>query len=152
MKLRLFTKADIHDLWEWRNDEGTRLNSRETAPVELTTHEQWCARSLVNPDRTIFIAETGREKIGMIRFDRISGAPAFRISIIVAPGRRGGGHGRAMLEAGCKALLAQSGAAQIEAEIRSSTVASRRVFEACGFRFDETRADGAFLTYVRQNN
>lgn len=150
MKLRRFSDQDIYDLWVWRNDEATRQNSRETALLDLATHQQWCARSLVNRARTILIAEAGDDKLGMIRFDRLNDTPCFLVSLIVAAERRGSGIGRKILTAGCATLLAQSGKARIEAEIRNANVASRRIFEACGFDQDTNRTDGDFLTYVRQ--
>ena len=149
ISLRRFTQDDVRDLWLWRNEEETRRNSRDTAPVAFETHDQWCARSLTNPDRFILIAEREAAKAGMIRFDRLDARDVFRVSIIVAPGQRGAGMGRAILSAGCDALLALAGPARLEAEIREENIASRRVFESCGFGKDDSRSDAAFGLFTR---
>jgi RimJ/RimL family protein N-acetyltransferase len=149
LELRNFTRDDARDLWLWRNEEATRANSRDTAPVAWETHEQWCARSLTNPDRVIFIARIDGAKAGMVRFDRLGASRDYLVSIIVAPEQRGGGVGRALLSAGCEALLASRSPARLEAEIRNGNMASRRIFEACGFRKIETSGNDAFSAYER---
>ena len=65
------------------------------------------------------------------------------VSITVAPERRGTGIGRAMLQAAC----AQMAEADIEAAIRPDNLASRKLFESCGFTPIES-AEPGFLRYT----
>jgi RimJ/RimL family protein N-acetyltransferase len=140
------TSADGRELFDWRNDPGTRRASKHSAPIAWETHAAWFAVALASPDRTIYIGHSESKKIGCIRFDRIrDSGEKFLVSIVIAPQERGRGFGLALLRSGI-AILPTAG---LEAEIAIGNLASQRIFEACGFEriFDES--DDQFLRYRR---
>lgn len=139
------TGADSRDVFDWRNDPGSRQVSKQSALIDWETHAAWFAAALASPDRNIFIGYCGSEKIGSIRFDRIRNSEQnFLVSIVVAPPRRGRGFGLALLRAGIAVLPDGS---TLEAEIGTGNLASQRIFQACGFERILDKCDGEFLRY-----
>ena len=49
------TKSDAKDIWEWRNDEQTKQMSISAGTVSWETHSSWYERSLVNPNRYLYL-------------------------------------------------------------------------------------------------
>jgi RimJ/RimL family protein N-acetyltransferase len=140
------TNADILDLFEWRNEPSTRSVSKNKDPIDWDTHAAWFAAVLASPERTIHMGFCESRKIGWIRFDRMRSAEGrFLVSILVAPGERGRGMGKALLHAGI-AMLPNS---ELEAEIAIDNHASQRIFEACGFERVPDESGSEFLTYRR---
>lgn len=105
--------------------------SRSTDPVTRDAHERWYAAALADPNRIVMIGQNDGRDIGVVRFD-VSGDHA-EISLNLAPEARGHGLSVPLLKAAIDAFLSQTSAA-IVAELRSDNTASRRAFEAAGFR------------------
>ena len=144
--LALATPADSSDLFAWRNDIATRQASKNAEPISWDSHVRWFAAALASPDRKIYLGRIGSQRIGSIRFDRIDPVEeVFLVSISVAPAERGRGLGLALLRAG---ILAE-GRATLEAEIATSNLASRRIFESCGFKPTDEINEPKFLKYRR---
>lgn len=140
------TAADRDDLFAWRNDPVTQRASKSSAPIEPETHAAWFAAALASPDLVIYIGYSGANKIGSIRFDRVGEAgDNYLVSIMIAPEQRGRGFGKALLRAGIDMMPG----APLNAEIASDNLASRRIFEACGFARLPQDAAGGFLQYYR---
>lgn len=112
---------------EWKNDPASLAASKNPAPVKVTDHLAWFARSIDNPDRDIFIATEGDRRIGMVRFDKLS--DAWLVSINLDPSERGKGDGDKVLTK----AMAQVWGRRLRAEIKVDNPASIRVFERCGF-------------------
>lgn len=142
--LRLAERRDSSHLLDWRNDPVTRANSRSTGPIARESHEAWLDRALVDPNRRIWIAESGDAKLGTVSAVR-EPSGGVEISITVAPERRGRGVGAAMLAAGVAETRRVWPAAEIRAVVRTGNEASRRLFEGCGFL--RAGEDGGYLTY-----
>lgn len=141
------TRADSKDLFEWRNEPGTRHASKNSAPIDWETHAAWFAAAIVSPERTIYIGYCESKKIGCIRFDRIlPPREGFLVSIVVAPAARGRGVGKALLRAGIATLPNT----RLEAEIAVGNRASQRIFEDCGFEQILNKNNNEFLRYHRQ--
>ena len=140
------TAVDRDDLFAWRNDPLTQRVSKNSVPIKWETHVAWFAAALASPDRTIYIGYSGTSKIGSIRFDRTGDAQhQFLVSIMIAPEQRGRGFGGALLRAGIGTLPD----ALLKAEIAADNIASRRIFEACGFERIPDDGDSALLQYYR---
>lgn len=149
IEIRPVRATDSEALWLWRNDPATRAASRSRAAVAWPDHAAWFERMLSSEDGHLFLAECGGRAIGMVRFDRLTGAePAYEVSINLSPDARGGGTGRAVLAAGCRYWLQENGPVRLEAAVHLDNAASRRIFEALGFAFSRTGGDG-FGLYVR---
>jgi len=91
IKINYATEKDSKELWEWRNDIVTRQNSINEEEVSWGAHSKWFSNSLVNSDRTIFIASNKRknEKFGMVRFDVSESKSTAEVSINLNPLWRG---------------------------------------------------------------
>jgi RimJ/RimL family protein N-acetyltransferase len=139
------TPADRDDLFAWRNDPGTRHASKNTAAVGWETHVEWFASTLASPDRTVYIGYSESNKIGSVRFDRIGRGDTFLVSIVIAPAQRGCGFGKGLLGSAIVSLPN----ATLKAEIAKENIASRRIFEACGFLQVPADTNSEFLHYRR---
>ena len=69
---------------------------------------------------------------------------SFRVSITVGSDHRGKGLGYEMLDRACHVM----GDSILTAEIKSSNMASRRIFEKCGF--EEDSHSSVAITYRRE--
>jgi L-amino acid N-acyltransferase YncA len=146
VSIRPATAHDQDDLFVWRNDLTTRSNSRNTDPVAWDTHVAWFADALMSPNRKIYIGYRGIEKIGAVRFEKSEGAyDVFLVSIMISPAQRGRGFGKALLSAGIETLPF----ACLSAEIARDNLASRRIFEACGFQLLTPDINEDLLQYRR---
>lgn len=134
VRVRRATEKDAVALLEWRNDPVTRAMSLNRDPVPLAQHLAWYRAALADPRRIILVAEEGGVPVGMCRFDVDEDAGA-EVSINLAPEQRGRGRGRAVLDAGLRALAAaRPDVRSVIAVIRPENVASVRLFTAAGFR------------------
>lgn len=118
---------DAADLLRWRNNEQSRLQSRNVAEVDLEDHLRWLAHVLGDPDRRLLIAECNGRKVGSVRLD--SGPTGEEWSWSLAPEIRGRGLGRLMLAAATEASRQRP----CLAWIRRDNIASERIAAATGF-------------------
>ena len=132
-ELRPADPSDAEDLLAWRNDPETRANSHRTGPVDPATHEVWLAQALADPNRRLWIAEAAAVKVGTVSVVRLDDG-RIEFSITVAPRWRGRGLGSAMLQAGIAEAQRLWPGAPLLASIRTTNLASCRLFERCGFR------------------
>jgi UDP-2,4-diacetamido-2,4,6-trideoxy-beta-L-altropyranose hydrolase len=148
--LRPIDSQDIRDLFAWRNDPETLRNSKTTEPVAWADHERWFAASIGRGDRVMYMALSGDEKAGTVRFDRLMpGNGAWLASITMNPAFRGRGLGASLLAEACSALARHYDVSSIDAEIRLSNLASQRVFQANGFSFVGNLALEGFQLFRR---
>ena len=151
VNIRPAALADAETLWLWRNDPAARAASQKSDPVPWQDHIRWLELVLTSEHRHLFIAECGAADLGVVRFDCINEkGPTYEVSINLQPQARGGGNGRAVLAAGCAHFLRQIGSARLEAVIHEKNPASRRIFEALGFRYSGPMAESSFQRYVQQ--
>jgi pseudaminic acid synthase len=137
--LRPALQADAALLRAWRNDPQTRAMSIHEGEVGAAEHEAWLARSLASSERWLFIAERDGRPVGTVRLDA-DGPASVEVSLTVAPAERGNGYALALLRA-AEDEARRLGAVRITAVLRPDNVASRRAFEAAGYRgFVEHRA------------
>ena len=52
MKIRDITQKDSKDLFEWRNDFGSRKMSFENKKITLEEHEKWFKKSIISSNKT----------------------------------------------------------------------------------------------------
>ena len=150
LSLRAATMDDARPLLEWRNDEKVRLVSLNPAPIGWSDHLAWLANKLCDPDHFHWIGESGGEACASARFDVAQGEA--RVSIVVAPGRRGEGLGARLLEESENRLLAARGDVTLfVAEILPDNVVSRRLFSQNGYQLGRERGPGPlrFVKFAR---
>ena len=70
IRMRLVNQSDCMDLFRWRNDPDTRKNSvlgADAVPIE--DHKKWFASKLKNPSSRLYIGVSGKNKVGLMRFE-----------------------------------------------------------------------------------
>ena len=151
LALRRAVSADAEILWEWSNDPTTRAQSFQSAPIPLDSHVRWFEARLGDPACHFWVAEAcGRVPVGCIRFDADQDAAV--VSLNLAPGYRGRGIGRQLLQLACRQFFRTSSAAAIRALIKSGNTASIRTFLSCGFHItsETTMPDAPVLEMIRR--
>jgi len=141
--------ADAELLRQWRNDPETRRRSFTTAEISAAEHRAWLQARLASERAAIWIFSDDGGPVGQVRVD-VDGGVA-EVSIIVAPGRRGRGHGKAMLAAAMPWLRRDFGPGlRPRALVLDDHEASLRTFKACGFRVvgPAARGDGQRATML----
>jgi UDP-2,4-diacetamido-2,4,6-trideoxy-beta-L-altropyranose hydrolase len=132
MTLRPAALSDARSLYNWRNDETVRRLSLNNAAIVWDDHVAWLTTKLREPDHFHWIVERSGAPCGAVRFDVADGAA--RVSIVIAPERRGAGLGALVLAEGEKRLLAaRSDVKRFVADIRPENRASQRLFAAAGY-------------------
>ena len=129
------TEDDARQVMAWRNDPVTRAASfhREEKLWESFWPEYRERFFPADAPGPVF-AKSGDERVGFLSFARAEAAsPAVEISINLAPERRGQGLGVAALRA-AEVWLRAAAVDAIYAEVRAENAASRRTFEAAGYR------------------
>jgi len=136
--VRAAVEGDCARVLKWRNHEPVRLASRDTAPIDIVSHNRWFASVLADPGRLLLIGEAQGEPVGAVRYD-IDGAAA-RVSIFMAPGRAGQGLGADLLAAAAARLRSTRPAVlRVVAEVMGGNESSRRLFSSAGFSLRESR-------------
>jgi RimJ/RimL family protein N-acetyltransferase len=134
-------KAALEDrdrVYSWANDPDTRAMSFNTQTIAYADHIQWFTRMLANDPPTIFVAKFNKEACAFVRLDPDEEKGSAQIGINLAPGKRGLGLGKQVLEAASD-LAAALGYQFIVALIRPDNLASIRSFERAGYRRDGQR-------------
>jgi RimJ/RimL family protein N-acetyltransferase len=80
---------DSVDIWNWRNDFSTKVNSLNQTPINWESHQKWLREVLTNKKDFIYIGLLLEEKIGMCRFKHIDGEDTLEVSINLNPQFRG---------------------------------------------------------------
>lgn len=123
---------DAHLLWEWANDAETRRNAFSKAPIAYDTHVAWLQGRLASEATRLLIFADAIGPVGQVRFDVAHDVA--EVSIVVAPARRGAGHGRAILTEALGALRAEHGSrVRPRARVLAHNGRSLAMFRACGF-------------------
>lgn len=129
----IFRKAKLEDslrILEWRNDIETRANSLQQNEIKPEEHQEWFRRSLVNPNRLIYMVEDDAAVVGVIRTDTVEGER--ELSWIISPDHRGRGYGKKMLS-----QFVATHPYQYFARIRKQNEASLKMAFAAGFLIDQ---------------
>lgn len=146
MRMRPANDMDSNLLFAWRNDPVTQAASRSTAPISREDHDRWMKFNVQQgyPQHLVVMAETDAGSVGVIRFDATHDTMAFDVSLTIAPRARRTGVAVAVLAQ----AISYMDEFRLNAEIRRENIASRRVFESCGF--EEIGREGGFLNFRRE--
>lgn len=126
------------DVFAWRNDPTARANSIDQSVVPLEAHLKWFKDILTKDTVQMFIARDPIQgtKLGVARIDFKTPTTA-EVSLIVAPGERGEGHGRQII---AKLVgLATRQAQTVRADVREENLPSLRAFAASSFTVRKIR-------------
>lgn len=138
--IRPATIEDWKLLFEWRNDAWSRLQSRNSDPIDEHDHIEWLSASLANPKRRLLIAELDSQPVGTVRIDD---GPPSEVSWTVAPAARGKGIGARMVS-----RAVHDAEIPMIAVARATNHASIRIAESAGFKL--TDDEGEWVTLQRE--
>jgi UDP-2,4-diacetamido-2,4,6-trideoxy-beta-L-altropyranose hydrolase len=133
LKARAATVADETLLLAWANDPVTRLNAFSSEPISAASHSVWLQGKLSDPANTkLYIVEWAEGlTVGQVRFDRHD--VGWLLDYSVAPGLRGQGWGRKVLEIALVCLSTEMFGVTILGWVKSGNLPSMKVFESLGF-------------------
>ncbi|GAC1454504.1 MAG: GNAT family N-acetyltransferase [Gemmatimonadaceae bacterium] len=132
LRARLAEARDAELIWQWRNDPETRANSFSVAPIPWPKHREWFAGRLVDPSVRIYIVEDDlMGPVAHVRYNRRQDVA--EVHLMVGPEFRGRRFGVQALRSTLPLALGELKVGRIEAVIKRTNPASRRVFERSGF-------------------
>lgn len=133
ISLRTATEADMADLLAWRNHPETREASFNTDPITPEAHEAWFQRKTASPDTVIYIAMSGKDKLGTVRFE--DDGETIKTSVMLNPAFFGQGLGPKVISIATEKYLREKRPAKpIAAEIKTGNTASLKAFSKAGFK------------------
>ncbi len=133
-----YRKATIEDssfLLAVRNQEDVRLNSRNSTKIVEDSHSSWFKQRLMEEGLRgpILIFSLDDSLIGYSRIDLLNQDSAI-LSIALDVEYRNKGLGRIILQLTVDYAKNSIGVRSFEAVISEENVASKRIFQICGFR------------------
>lgn len=123
--------ADVERYWDWANDAAVRAASFHPDPIPWDDHQRWFRSRVESADSLLFVARSGGDPIGQIRFDRDGDRVVIDFSLDRTA--RGAGLAAPLLLAGLDALATRWPGSRAVGVVRSGNLASRRSFELAGF-------------------
>jgi RimJ/RimL family protein N-acetyltransferase len=134
MEIRPASEADSREVWTWRNDPGTRRQSRNTSFIEWTDHAQWFSSILSSRETLSLIGvdDDRQIKIGVTRFDLDVRMHQARVSVNLNPFCRGQGLSTEFLLLSVNFFLLDHDV-HLDAEVRLANLASAEIFRSVGF-------------------
>jgi UDP-2,4-diacetamido-2,4,6-trideoxy-beta-L-altropyranose hydrolase len=134
MRLRPAGMGDAKIIWTWANDKETRAMSFDSEAIPWDPHVAWLESRLADERGAYWVGTDGSGRpFGQVRFEPLAEGAA-RVSVSVAPERRGQSIGTFLVWAGARKFFQEKGATSIEALIKKENGASLRLFEKAGFR------------------
>ena len=131
-RLRKATADDMELLYEWANDPEVRKSSFSQDPIPLEDHKKWFDALLKDETKLQFILMRDDTPIGQVRF-HLDGDEA-SIHYSIAPGERGKGYGKLLIEMASEELHKTSpGIRKILASVKPDNPASRKCFTSNGY-------------------
>jgi RimJ/RimL family protein N-acetyltransferase len=133
MQLRTANSEDAKLLFDWANDPVTRLNSINSNQIEWEVHLNWFKSALGNSNILILILSKDEFQFGSIRFSKDPEEEYYALSFVVSPNYRGKGIGSKLVLLGIEYLKHKDNSAIVNAWVKTSNVASSRIFQKLSF-------------------
>lgn len=137
-------KADADILFNWINDEEVRVQSLSKNNISYSEHTSWFSKKLADKNCYLYIIYKSNSAVGMIRFD-INDNNCM-ISYLVDKSERGKGMGALIIQEGIKHFKEDSNfKGCLKATVRSTNIASLKIFERAGFEKENIKEDLVFF-------
>lgn len=134
-KLRIAKIEDSLKVLSLSNDPEVRLNSFNQEIINIEDHEKWFQNKIHDHNCLFLVAESGQEFIGQIRFELNQEAV---VSISISKPFRGLGMARKLLKESLHYFRSEFPLCEkLTALIKEDNIKSLKLFESCGFRFEE---------------
>ena len=129
VRLRLAEPGDRDLMLEWQRDPRTRRHFRTPTAPNDRDHARWIESILNDPQRWLLVVCRQKTPVGILRLDPTENG-AREVSIYLDPNMQGRGYGRMAI--GLARRLSSD--TPLEAVVLTENEASRRAFEAAGFK------------------
>lgn len=149
ISIRRATTADAAEIARMLHDFNTEFDEPSPGTEALAGH---AARLLEEGEITVLLVGAGPDGVSTLRFrdSLLTGRPeAYLQELYVAPALRGGGLGRALLEATMEAAR-EAGATMIDLNTAETDRVARALYESCGFTNREGGPDGPPMLYYER--
>ena len=135
------TLNDANDLFLWRNDEISRVNSGNSDQISWDEHKKWVSsRVATQSAEPFFIFHSNAEPVGTARYDLlIDTERSFEISLLVNPIFRNLGFGKQILKESLSVVTNLFPQNLVAARILPENSASIQIFMGCGFFLSEKK-------------
>ncbi len=137
IKYRKARMEDCVDLFNWRKDKVTRVNSRRTWILPLED----LIELVENPNKDLFILLNQDRKFGVVQFDKVTGENYVEIGIIIAPNERRKGYSSKAINLLSSYYLNEHDLDYIFAEIKKKNHYSIKSFIKAGYTFYKNSQD-----------
>ena len=132
LTIRKAESKDVDLLYNWSNDELVRKQSFTSNSIPYSTHCKWFNGKLESNRSFIFIVETDKNPVGIVRFE--SEEESSTIGISIDKLFRGKGLGSEMIKIGVNEYFKEK-ELPILASIKKDNMASIKSFEKAGFSY-----------------
>ena len=130
LKVRLATKHDCIDYFNWANDSQVRENSLDSADIEWTGHQKWFTEKINSESTEMYVLEASGLPVGQIRFELVDETAEINYSLDELV--RGRGWAATAVEVAIKDFRIQN-SHLLKAQVKKANVRSRSVFRTLGF-------------------
>jgi methionyl-tRNA formyltransferase len=133
ISLRDVEAYDINDLFDWRNHSDVRKNSFNSDLISWDEHEKWFKAKIKDSHTSIYIACSGKDKVGSIRFE--DKGDVIKGSIMLNPDFLGKGLGSEVIRLGTERFIKEKNPEKpVYAEIKIDNIASIKAFQKAGYK------------------
>jgi pseudaminic acid synthase len=146
--IRVATLDDMKNIFELSNEESVRSNSINSNTISWDNHIVWFKQRIQSPESVFYVVESHENQfIGQVRFD--NKGEGWVVSISIMPTFRGMGITASILRKACD----MANVDPLIAYIKESNVASLKIFEKAGFRFEDcvSFGNGSYRSYKKRN-
>ena len=140
LTLRRTTEADLPAVTAWEAEHDTARWLGDTGP-------SWHRRALADPAQEHLVAVEGAHAVGFAVLAGLAGT-AREVELrrmVVAPGHRGTGLGRALLRALVERATARYGAIEVWLDVKAGNTRARSLYESEGFAVTRTLGELIFM-------
>jgi len=130
LKVRLATKPDCIDYFNWANDPQVRENSLDSVDIEWTGHQKWFTEKINSESTEMYVLEASGLPVGQIRFEIVDKTAEINYSLDELV--RGRGWAATAVEVAIKAFRIQN-SHLLKAQVKKANVRSWSVFRTLGF-------------------
>ncbi len=130
LKVRLATKPDCRDYFNWANDPQVRENSLDSADIEWTRHQKWFTEKINSESTEMYVLEASGLPVGQIRFELVDETAKIDYSLDELVRSRGWAAIAVDLSVSC---FRNRNAILPKAVVKNSNTRSRSTFFKLGF-------------------
>ena len=130
LKVRLVTKNDCINYFNWANDPQVRENSLDSADIEWTGHQKWFTEKINSESTEMYVIEASGLPVGQARFELVEGTAEINYSLDELV--RGRGWAATAIDLSVKCFRNRN-AIPLKAVVKNRNARSRSTFFKLGF-------------------